>query len=150
VKIISGGQTGADRTALEVARELGIPTGGYAPKHWMTEDGRDPTLKEFGLIECRVPGYPIRTVLNVDESHGTVWFGKNDSAGYVCTKSAVDKHRKPWIENPTADELRYWLDVQGILELNVAGNRRSRNPGVVQQVREVLTAALSSPGLLRG
>ena len=46
-KIISGGQTGADREALETARDLGIETGGFVPKGWLTEDGPDYSLHDF-------------------------------------------------------------------------------------------------------
>ena len=66
-RLISGGQTGADQQgALLAARELGIPTGGTAPKGWLTETGpQELLLKSFGLIECADPGYAARTEANV-------------------------------------------------------------------------------------
>lgn len=141
-KIISGGQTGADRAALEVARELGLETGGMAAKRWQTEAGPDPSLKDFGLIECQVEGYPTRTRYNVQHSDGTVWFGTNDSAGNICTMNAVERYSKLSLSNPPARVLRRWLEANEIGVLNVAGNRLSRNPAVVEMVKRTLREAL--------
>jgi hypothetical protein len=128
-KIISGGQTGADRAGLEIARQLGIPTGGYATRGYLTENGPDMSLKDFGLIEAQSDKYPPRTRLNAEHSDGTVWFGvlsnHADSRGYRCTKKAVDFFRRPWIENPSPRELRNWIIQNKIEVLNVAGNRFS-------------------------
>lgn len=60
-KIISGGQTGADRGGLEAARTLGIPTGGTAPRGYLTETGPDESLREFGLTESKSSAYVVRT-----------------------------------------------------------------------------------------
>lgn len=51
-RVISGGQTGADQAALRAARACGIPTGGWAARGWLTEDGPAPWLAEWGLAEC--------------------------------------------------------------------------------------------------
>lgn len=53
-RVISGGQTGADQAALRAARACGIPTGGWAPRGWLTEDGPSLWLAEWGLVE--MPG----------------------------------------------------------------------------------------------
>ena len=74
-KIISGGQTGADQVALRAARAPGVPTGGWAPKGWLTEDGPAPWLADFGLAECPEPGYSARTLANVRDSDVTLRFG---------------------------------------------------------------------------
>ena len=50
-KVISGGQTGADRTGLECAKALGLETGGTAPDSWRTDEGHDPTLADFGWCD---------------------------------------------------------------------------------------------------
>lgn len=63
-KVISGGQTGVDQAALRAAKAARIPTGGYAPKGWLTEDGPAPWLADFGLIEMRMVG-PLPRVLRV-------------------------------------------------------------------------------------
>jgi hypothetical protein len=140
--IISGGQTGADRTALEIARELGIPTGGYAPLGWRTDEGPDPSLAEFGLVETLSPGYRVRTRLNVRHSHGTVIFGNTASPGCVVTENACLVYSRPYLTNPTIAELVDWVREGQIAILNVAGNRRRTNPGIVELVRSVLQPAL--------
>lgn len=129
MKIISGGQSGIDRLALDIAHELGIETGGFAPRGYRTEDGPRPELgTKFGLLETSSHDYPPRTSLNVKHSDGTAWFGTGDSTGYECTLRAAKKHSKPWIENPSGDELEIWMQRNGILTLNVAGNRGSHCP----------------------
>jgi hypothetical protein len=146
MKIISGGQTGADREALETARDLGIETGGFVPKGWLTEDGPDPSLQEFGCVEHRSTSFSVRTRANVFASHGTVWFGKLHTPGHHCTKSATGHYpteKRPFLENPTPGELREWIKKHDIRILNVAGNRRSKNPGISKIVRQILTLGLT-------
>jgi hypothetical protein len=74
-RVISSGQTGADQAGLRAARAAGIPTGGWAPKGWLTEKGPSLWLADFGLVECPEPGYPPRTRANVRDSDGSIWFG---------------------------------------------------------------------------
>ena len=69
-KIISGGQTGADRAALDAAIELGIPHGGWIPKGRLTEDG--PLPDRYQLVEMPTASYPKRTEQNVIDSDGTL------------------------------------------------------------------------------
>ena len=140
--IISGGQTGADRTALEVARELGIATGGTAPHGWKTEDGAAPDLADFGLKESPFLGYRLRTRANVRDSDVTIWFGTTGSPGHTATYRACRDFGKPFVENLTVDSLVLWLARWLPRCINVAGNRRSTNPAVVTQVRDVLKPAL--------
>src|SRR5215471_5688537 len=72
-RTISGGQTGADQGGLRAAKTLGIPTGGWAPRGRMTEDGSaEELLRSFGLREFSQPGYPPRTRANVDAGIGDV------------------------------------------------------------------------------
>ena len=126
MKVISGGQRGVDRIGLEVAREAGIPTGGTAPKDYWTENGSDPTLKDFGLTEDLVKGYLPRTIKNVVDSDGTVLFGNMGSVGSLRTVDYCIKYKKPHICNPTAASLRDFLFNHKIEVLNVAGNRASK------------------------
>lgn len=124
-RIISGGQTGIDQLGLEVARSLGIPTGGVAPKGYLTENGPNSLLRDhYGLTEHASASYPPRTKSNVQQSDGTVLFGKI-SGGTKLTVDACQKDGKPYIMNPSADELRAWLFEHQIKVLNVAGNRGS-------------------------
>ena len=145
-KIISGGQTGADRTGLEVAEALGIPTGGWAPAGWRTDTGPDPELgTRFGLREHVDPNYRGRTYANVRDSDATVWFGDRTSPGGQATGVACMVANKVFLVNPTAVVLREAIQCWHWEVLNIAGNRARSNPGVAEQVRSVLTDALSVP-----
>ena len=125
-KIISGGQTGVDRIALEVARQLGFPTGGTAPKGFLTERGPNPSLKSFGLVEDRSSSYGPRIRRNVLDADGTVLFGNMDSTGCRSTIRLCDANRKPYIPNPDAVSLVRFIRIHHIAVLNVVGNRASQ------------------------
>lgn len=77
-KIISGGQTGADRAALDVAIKLDIPHGGWIPKGRLTEDG--VLSKKYRLTEIPTANYPKRAEKNVTDSDGTAIFSTSDSS----------------------------------------------------------------------
>ena len=146
-KIISGGQTGADRAGLDAAKELGIATGGRCPKLFRTETGADPSLKQYGLTETGSSDYSERTRLNVLESDGTVIFadvsnGKITSRGSLLTLKTARENDKPCVVNPTAAELVKWIKSNNISVLNVAGNRESTSAGIYERVRKVLMEAL--------
>lgn len=73
MKIVSGGQTGADQVALEVAYYLGLETGGIAPKGYLTEKGSNLELKtKYKLVENHTKDYQVRTKQNVENSDGTI------------------------------------------------------------------------------
>ena len=144
MKIISGGQTGVDYTALVVAQRLGIPTGGTAPKGWRTESGSNPDLANFGLVESHATNYRTRTAKNVYDSDGTVWFGDCRSPGGVLTLNCCRHYEKPYLVNPTAEELRTWIAAHNIRIMNVAGNRWSTNPAASDLADDVLTVAFES------
>lgn len=142
-KVISGGQTGADRMGLEVAEKLGIPTGGTAPKDYWTENGPDWSLEEFGLVQHTSKKYEERTVLNVVDSDGTVLFGNESSPGSMLTRRLCKVHKRPYKANPTKDELVQWLADNKIKTLNVAGNRGSKlTKRQLDVYQEVLFVAL--------
>ena len=161
-KIVSGGQTGVDTIGLQVAKSLGIETGGTAPKGFLRERGIDSEdISSYGLIEIsdeqqadytnrkgKTDPYTGRTELNVRNSDGTVYFSTDsDSAGKIATKRAANEFHKPFIENPTAEELRDWIDKNGIKTLNVAGNRGSKlnnGPEIANIIKEALTSHKSS------
>jgi hypothetical protein len=124
-KIISGGQTGVDQIALKVGRILGIETGGTAPKGWKTENGPQPQLKEYGLIESPSDDYSVRTEDNVRDADVTVWFGNTSSAGAKCTLRAIRKHKKEHCSNPSPVILLMFLRRWNPEVINVAGNRGS-------------------------
>lgn len=144
-KVISGGQTGADRIGLEIAKELGIATGGIAPKGYKTESGNDPSLKDFGLTESNSDSYAMRTEKNVLLSNATVLFGDMSSPGSKQTIKYLKKYKKPYIENPTQEELAEFLAVNNVSTLNVAGNRGSKfSEAQADIAKDVLKGALTS------
>ena len=149
-KIISGGQTGADLGGLLAARDLGIPTGGTAPKGWLTELGpREGLLRDFGLTECDEEGLPARTRRNVVDSSGTLLVGNYESGGSRLTYDLAGQLNKPLFlaEFPNStdtEEFRRWLELYDIQVLNVAGNRESKSPGIAEFTRNFLVGACRS------
>ena len=155
-KIISGGQTGIDRLGLEIGRELGLETGGTTTPGYYTENGPDISLQEFGVTEIAPElqagkkgkeFYLPRTEQNVINSDGTVYFSTDeDSAGRIATQRFAKAHNKPFLLNPTSQELAQWLVDNNINTLNVAGNRGSKvSPEFDSQVRETIRNAFKSP-----
>jgi hypothetical protein len=144
MKVISGGQTGIDRIALEVAQSLGIKTGGTAPKDYKTENGADYSLKEFGLVESDSPEYKVRTEENIKEADLTILYGNTSSPGSRLTKSLCKQYGKHCFENPTAGELYALLTQMKVQVVNVAGNRGSRlSESQISWVKMTLKSALS-------
>ena len=151
-KIISGGQTGVDTIGLEVGKELGLQTGGTITPGFYREQNVDQytrqQLEEFGLqeiskeLQAGKSGkefYLPRTEQNVINSDGTVYFASDeDSAGKIATERFAKAHNKPFILNPTAEELRDWLAANNISVLNVAGNRGSK----IGNMRDSVVATL--------
>lgn len=148
-KIISGGQTGADEAGLQAAFNLGLKTGGTAPKGWrITQrdgtDGKNLQLENiFGLIESKHRNYQKRTIQNVLDSDGTALFGYIDSPGAKLVLRTCDKHQKPCITNPSSKELVDWINNRSVKILNIAGNRASDlNPEIYQNTYQVVYNAL--------
>ena len=148
-KIISGGQTGADQAALDVAIRLDIPHGGWIPKGRKTEAGVLPD--KYHLQEMTTTSYPKRTEKNVLDSEGTLIFSYGAlSGGSALTRKMAKKHNRPWlhidldkISGPEASEaVRGWVERESIRVLNVAGPRASKEPRIYVAVGQVLEAAL--------
>lgn len=134
-KIVSGGQTGADRAALDWAIGRGVPHGGWCPKGRRAEDG--PIPARYCLKETESANYLVRTEGNVVDSDGTVIFTLKSelSGGSKKTGDFARKHGKPLlhlhpgIDNP-GEVLAAFLKVNTIAVLNVAGPRLSGAPGI--------------------
>ncbi|UCC95890.1 MAG: putative molybdenum carrier protein [Candidatus Omnitrophota bacterium] len=148
-KIVSGGQTGADRAALDVAIELGIPHGGWIPMGRKTEDGRLPD--EYRLLETTSIDYSQRTELNVVDSDGTLIVSHGSlTGGSALTQELARKHRQPclhidldYVSNSKAAEIiGSWVDAREIKTLNVAGPRSSRDPKIYEAAKEVLRTVI--------
>ena len=119
-KIISGGQTGADMGGLKAALELGLETGGTAPKGYNTEEGRRLILKtKYSLSQWG--NYRDRTFLNIRDSDGTVIFGNIDSPGSKVTLQGCTHFNKPVIINPPTIDFLQFLEKHQIEILNIAG-----------------------------
>ncbi len=155
-KIISGGQTGADRGGLDAAKELGVPTGGHVPKYFKTETGPDESLRDYGLIETESENYEERTILNVTNSDGTVIFCNIDENGLIIGEGTMftfytaEGMFRPVIVNPDEKNFHAWLKDNNIHTLNVAGNRESISPGIHANTRNFLVKALSKTMKSRG
>lgn len=140
-RIISGGQTGADRGGLLAGADLGIKTGGWAPKGWLTERGPEPKLREFGLVQHSSPNYPPRTRMNCQDSDLTAIFGDLTSPGTKLTIKLCQEDSIPYLLNPDSQELRDMCESLGVETLNVAGNRASKSPGIEERVRKIVRDA---------
>lgn len=135
IKIVSGGQTGADIAGLKFALEIGIPTGGWAPRGYINEEGKKPELlKDIYHLNEIDGGWVERTIQNVLDSDGTVIFAEKMSDGSALTIDACRKSNKPYRINPTKHQFLEWLNMYNIRVLNVAGNRESVSPGMEEKV----------------
>lgn len=164
-KITSGGQTGVDEAGLVAARRHSIPTGGWAPKGWMTESGpQEELLRGYGLVECPKPGYLARTHANIRDSDFTLVVISSPADVRGGTKATIDYclelARDPEVLRPfyTADLSDYDVALRNTLLglrlnfglddgwLNVAGPRESKRPGIGQATEHFLTAVLAELG----
>jgi len=151
-KMISGGQTGVDRAALDVALELGIPCGGWCPKGRKAEDG---TIEaRYPLQETPSDSYGQRTKWNVRDSDGTLilsW-GK-PTTGTLLTANECRRTAQPHLVIDLAGEGDQAADVLAAREwieknlpsgvLNVAGPRASKHSAVYERARAFIMAVFS-------
>ncbi|MDZ8187895.1 MAG: putative molybdenum carrier protein [Nostoc sp. ChiSLP02] len=148
LKIVSGGQTGADRAALDWAIARQIPHGGWCPKGRKAEDG--VINSRYNLTETPSDEYSQRTEWNIRDSDGTVIFSLAEKifGGTLLTAELAEKYQKPCIHicqefthvNPVS-ELRLFISNYKILTLSVAGTRASDEPDVYQFVKNTLEGA---------
>jgi hypothetical protein len=145
-RIVSGGQTGADRGALDTAIKLGIPHGGWCPRGRRAEDGVIPA--QYQLSETPTRDYHVRTEQNVVESEGTLVFYRAVlQGGTELTRRMAVKHGRPHylvnLAQPWEPEgVREWIRVEQLAVLNVAGPRESTAPGIAWEVRRFLENVL--------
>ena len=134
IKIISGGQTGVDRAALDVAIELDFEYGGFCPKGRLAEDG--VILNKYNLTELSSPQYLMRTFENVQASDGTLILHKGTvSGGTLKTKDYCQILNKPFFEvillkDFAKIQLNFdtWIKENHIIIMNIAGPRESAAP----------------------
>lgn len=151
-RLISGGQTGADRGALDAAIALGIPHGGWCPRGRLAEDGVIPA--PYRLTETAAADYETRTRANVRSADATliITAGGPLSGGTLHTAEYARALDKPLLHVDLAaaehdldtpgQHLRTWLRHHAVRTLNVAGPRESTAPGIHAAVRDFLCQAL--------
>lgn len=136
-KLVSGGQTGADVAALDVALHHGFPHGGWCPKGRKSVEG--PIPLRYQLTETPSANYLQRTEWNVRDSDGTLVFtlAPEVTGGSLRTIGFATKHGRPFIHisrdgsDSPALNLREFVADHGIKTLNVAGSRKSEEPGIL-------------------
>ena len=149
-KLVSGGQTGVDRAALDVALRLGIPCGGWCPRGRRAEDG--PIPARYPLAETPDTAYPQRTEWNVRDSDATlIVHAGPPRGGTALTLRLARRQGKPLLRvdldaHPDPSSLSEWIETNGIHVLNVAGPRESESPGIGDRTARLLAAALGPPG----
>ncbi len=150
-KIISGGQTGADRAALDFAIKQNIPHGGRVPKGRIAEDGRIPD--RYQLREMHSSSYSARTEQNVKDADGTLIISHGRlRGGSSYTGSMARKHKRPLLHldmdrlevHEAAERVQEWLEANHIRVLNVAGPRQSTDPDIYDTTMRVLEATLTT------
>lgn len=163
-KLISGGQTGADIAALDVALRFDSPQGGWCPKGRKSVEGPIPV--RYLLTETPSASYLQRTEWNVRDSDGTVVFTMANEAtgGSLRTIGFAKRHAKPCLHLSQApgvhgyrdrsELLQEFVREYGIKRLNVAGSRESKEPGIHAWVMGVIENAFFwdriHPGILGG
>lgn len=155
LKIVSGGQTGVDRGALEAAIDLGLDWGGWAPRGWRAEDGEIPPLYRASMKEHASANYLARTRRNVADSHATLIIANAYplSGGTLKTRVFCEEMMRSHFtvslgESDAVGKVQRWLLQFFAVEhpvpfvLNVAGPRESKASGVQECTRTFLKEIL--------
>ncbi len=146
-RIVSGGQAGADRGALDFAIKHGYIHGGWAPHGRLAEDGVIPV--KYQLTEMAEGGYRQRTRRNVVDSDATLIINLGElDGGTLATQVFAEKSSKPYlvvqadpgISEGMVDSVIAWLRQHDVKILNVAGPRESKRPGICRLTSEMLAA----------
>jgi hypothetical protein len=155
LKIISGGQTGVDRAALDVAMELGLPVGGWCPRGRLSEDGAIP--EQYPLTETRSPEFHVRTQRNVEASSATLVLTRGaPTGGTRFTVEVAQSMRRPVLvvdlmrpgDDPIQLVSRWLAEIQPRV-LNVAGPRESGAPGIAAETWRILRESLYRAGFAK-
>lgn len=145
-QVVSGGQTGVDRAALDAARDLGFDIGGWCPDMRKAEDGTIPSI--YPLTETPSTEYDQRTEWNVRDSDGTVIIARGTiTGGSLHTKNSCHQQQKPCCivdlaASKNVSEVLEWIQANNIVILNVAGPRESHCPGIYNESKAFLLKML--------
>ncbi|MDT8323959.1 MAG: putative molybdenum carrier protein [Bacteroidota bacterium] len=147
IRIMSGGQTGVDRAALDVAGKLGLARGGWCPKGRLAEDGVIDA--SYPLVETPSASYEQRTMWNVRDADATLIIAAHAplTGGTRYTRTVAEGLRKPQLvvvleEQASLAMTAEWLRRHEVRVLNVAGPRESGQPGIYRQAFTYLQALL--------
>lgn len=151
-RIVSGGQTGVDRAALDAAIAAALPCGGWCPRGRLAEDGAIDAA--YPLTETAGSGYGERTRANVRGSDATLVIAAGPVRGGTAeTVSCAGQAGKPLLAvdlDSGADdrgriaEILAWITAGNVRTLNVAGPRESEAPGVYARARALLAALIAA------
>jgi len=144
ITIISGGQSGVDRAALDFALKYHIPCGGWCPKGRIAEDGAIDL--KYPLKETITSKYEQRTKKNVEDSDATLIIIQNTSdKGTLLTKLLAKDKNKPILEVNLSGDIRtlinqfkIWVNDNNITRLNIAGPRESSSQGIYKSALSFL------------
>ena len=146
-KIVSGGQAGVDRGALDAALELGFDCGGWCPLGRRAEDG--PIDPRYPLTESDSPRYNVRTEQNTIDSDGTLIItgGRLEGGTRLTLELALQKNRPCRVidlrQPLELEQVIDWLVALEISTLNIAGPRESKQPGIADKTREIVENLLN-------
>lgn len=155
-KVVSGGQTGVDRAALDAALDAGVACGGWCPRGRRAEDGVIPA--RYPLKETPGARYIERTRRNVEDSDGTLIVAPaTPGGGTLATLGHARRIGKPVLVVDPAEGLgeaglapvTAWLDRHRIRVLNVAGPRESGHPGIYDDARDLVSRLLAASATRR-
>jgi len=141
-RIVSGGQTGVDRAALDAALDVDLACGGWCPRGRRAEDG--VIDDRYPLQETPWWGYPQRTEWNVRDSDATLILTRGaPDGGTALTIALAERYGRPCLvvdltEPPPVEPIRRWLRQHAVGVLNVAGPRESSQPGVRDAAYQLL------------
>ena len=145
-----------DRAALDAARELGIPGGGWCPKGRRAEDGRIP--RRYRLAETPSGNYVQRTEWNVRDSDATLIVNcgrlRLDGGTLLTAELALGRYRKPLLvvqlgRRIRGERFRAWRAQNRVRVLNVAGPRESKRPGIYRAAKALLMRLLGELVILK-
>jgi hypothetical protein len=144
--VVSGGQTGVDRAALDAAMAAGLPCGGWCPRGRRAEDGTVPA--RYPLQETATRSYPERTERNIRDSDATLVLHAGAlRGGTALTVRLCRAAGRPLLRldprTGDAAAVADWIRAHGVRRLNVAGPRESEQPGIGAAARALLLATFA-------